>query len=63
MGQLQYQPRLSHVLHPGADEGHELSGPEQPEVPVAQGAEEGFCNGCFLHGLLELTDTVYHGDV
>src|SRR5205823_11040404 len=32
--QLEGQPALSHLLHPRADEGDGLAGPEQPEVPV-----------------------------
>ena len=37
--QLQHEPRLPHALHPRADEGDELTAPEQPEVPMAEGAE------------------------
>jgi hypothetical protein len=40
MGQFQHEPCLADVLHPGADERYELSGEEETEVPVAQGAEE-----------------------
>ncbi len=39
--QLQHEPRLPDALHPRADEGDELSAPEQPEVPVAEGAQPG----------------------
>ena len=50
MGQIQHQPRLAHVLHPGADEGHELSCEEQTKVPVAQRAEQYLYSGGILHG-------------
>jgi hypothetical protein len=42
MGHLQHEPRLSHVLHPRSDEGHELPGKEKSEISVPQRAEKGF---------------------
>jgi CRISPR/Cas system endoribonuclease Cas6 (RAMP superfamily) len=33
------QPRLRHILHPGADEGDELAGKEEPEIAVLEGAQ------------------------
>ncbi len=38
VGELQHQPALGDVLHPGANVGEEVAGPEEPEVAVAQGA-------------------------
>ena len=37
--QLQHEPRLPHALHPRTDERHELSAPEEPEVPMPERAE------------------------
>src|SRR6185437_1925918 len=38
VGKLQHQPALGNVLHPCADVGEEVAGPEETEVAVAQGA-------------------------
>ena len=38
VGELQHQPALGDVLHPGADVGEEVAGPEEAEVAMAQGA-------------------------
>ena len=39
IGELQDKPALRHVLHPGADVGDQISGPEKAEFAVAEGAE------------------------
>ncbi len=39
VGQLQYQPPLGHDLHPGADQRHELTDEEKPEVAMPEGGE------------------------
>ncbi len=38
VGELQHEPALGDVLHPGADVGEEVAGPEEAEVTMAQGA-------------------------
>ena len=40
-GQAIDQPGLCNTLHPGADQGDELSAEEKLEVTVAQGSESG----------------------
>src|SRR5262249_22041798 len=40
VGQLEHEPSLGDVLHPGADVGKEVAGPEEPEVAVAERAGE-----------------------
>ena len=37
---MQYQPALGDILHPGADVGEKVAGPEETEVAMAQGAGE-----------------------
>jgi len=39
-GQREHQPALGHVLHPCADIGEKVAAPEEPEVGVAQGADD-----------------------
>ena len=39
--QFEDDPRLPHALHPRTDERDELSGPEEAEVAMAEGAEPG----------------------
>ena len=41
VGELEGQPAHGHRLHPGADEGHRLPDPEDPEIPVAGENAEG----------------------
>src|SRR5580765_2531555 len=38
VGELKHEPALGDVLHPGADVGEEVTGPEETEVTMAQGA-------------------------
>jgi hypothetical protein len=47
--QFQNEPRLRCVQHPRAHGRHELADKEQAEVPVSEGAEEGFYHGKELH--------------
>jgi hypothetical protein len=48
MGQLQNQPGLTDILHPGTDERYALAEPEQPEVSVVKRRKTGtdgfYCN-------------------
>src|ERR1019366_9096475 len=41
VGEHKHQPSLSHVLHPGTDVGEEVAAPEDAEVGVAQGTNDG----------------------
>src|SRR6478752_2774883 len=40
IGELQHQPALGDVLHPGADVGEEIAGPEEAEVTMAESASK-----------------------